>query len=278
MLRYLYNHCKQVVFTVVLAVSTHLGLCADSATNSAKLPLLSRAAAEQPPDLSGKVLETMNSGGYTYVRIDTVKEKVWAAAPQFQVKVGDTVKIGSEMTMPNYHSKTLNRDFDLLYFATQVAVNGTPVISAKPASELPKGHPPIGGETAQPGMAGQLPKDHPPLGGVKPPANVDLKGIKKAEGGKTVAEIYAEQAKLTGKEVKVRGKVVKYNAQIMGKNWLHIQDGTGAQGSNDLTITTSATTKVGDTVLVTGVLSANKDFGAGYKYGLIVENAKVVVQ
>jgi hypothetical protein len=78
--------------------------------------------------------------------------------------------------------------------------------------------------------------------------------------------------------VKVRGKVVKYNSGIMGKNWLHIQDGSGAAGSNDLTVTTSANTKVGDTVLVAGVLSANKDFGSGYKYALIVQDAKVTVE
>ncbi len=107
---------------------------------------------------------------------------------------------------------------------------------------------------------------------------MDFSGIKKAEGGKSIAEIYAAKAELGGKPVKVRGKVVKYNANIMGKNWLHIQDGTGTAGSNDLTVTTTAQTNVGDTVLVTGTVSANRDFGSGYKYGLIIEDANVTVE
>jgi hypothetical protein len=71
---------------------------------------------------------------------------------------------------------------------------------------------------------------------------------------------------------------VKYNAQIMGKNWLHVRDGSGTEGTNDLTITTAGTAKVGDLVLVTGTLAADRNFGSGYKYALIVEDAKVVVE
>jgi hypothetical protein len=78
--------------------------------------------------------------------------------------------------------------------------------------------------------------------------------------------------------VVVRAKVVKYNPQIMGKNWLHLEDGTGKAGSNDLTVTTNGEAKVGDTVLVTGVVTTNKDFGAGYKYDVILEDANVKVE
>ena len=76
----------------------------------------------------------------------------------------------------------------------------------------------------------------------------------------------------------IRGKVVKYNAEIMGRNWLHIQDGTGAIGGNDLLITSSDKAKVGDTVLIVGTVAINKDFGAGYKYRVLVEDAKVTVE
>jgi hypothetical protein len=107
---------------------------------------------------------------------------------------------------------------------------------------------------------------------------VDLAGIKRAENGQTVEEIIKGKAKFAGKRIAVRARVVKYNAGILGKNWLHVRDGSGAEGSNDLTVTTSATTKVGDLVLVTGVLSVDRDFGSGYRYGLIVEDASVVTQ
>lgn len=110
-------------------------------------------------------------------------------------------------------------------------------------------------------------------------APVDVSGVVKAEGGKTVAEVFAEKDALAGKPVTLRGKVVKANAGIMGKNWIHVRDGSGAEGTNDLTVTTTtAQPNVGDTVLVTGPVTLNKDFGMGYQYDVIVEDAQVSVE
>jgi hypothetical protein len=110
-------------------------------------------------------------------------------------------------------------------------------------------------------------------------AQIDLSGIAKAEGGQTVTELFAAKEQLEGETVVIRGKVVKVNANIMGKNWLHVRDGSGEDGTNDLTITTTGVVPaVGDTVLVTGTVSLNRDFGMGYKYPLIVEDAEVTVE
>ncbi len=110
-------------------------------------------------------------------------------------------------------------------------------------------------------------------------APVDVSGIAKAEGGKTIAEVFAGKDQLAGKPVTLRGKVVKSNVGIMGKNWIHVRDGSGAEGSNDLTVTTlTAQPNVGDTVLITGPVSLNKDFGMGYQYDVIVEDAEVKIE
>jgi hypothetical protein len=127
---------------------------------------------------------------------------------------------------------------------------------------------------------------HPPthghgLSGPKsPPANIDVSGVEKPEGGRTIAEIYADKAELSGKEVTLRGKVVKYLPQIMGKNWLHVRDGSGDAdaGTHDLTVTTDAAVQVGDTVLITGKVQPDKDFGFGYRYDVLIEDAQVVVE
>jgi hypothetical protein len=122
------------------------------------------------------------------------------------------------------------------------------------------------------------PADPHPMPGA-PAAEVDLSGIAKAEGGKTVEEIYAEKDQLAGQKVSVRGKVVKVNPSIMDKNWLHVRDGSGAEGANDLTVTmTGELPKVGDTVVVNGQVTLNKDFGMGYQYPVIVEDATVAVE
>jgi len=211
------------------------------------------------PGKTGKVVETMNSGGYTYVQVDTGTEKIWAAAPEFAVKVGDTVVVPEGMAMPNYHSKTLNRDFDVVYFVDSILAPGAVQPEAQ-SGAMPAGHPNVNAKDAA--------KEQ----------GIDLAGITKAKDGVTVAEVYAGKADLAGKTVTVRGKVVKFSPQIMGKNWIHLQDGTGAEGTNDLTVTTAENAQVGDTVLIVGPLSVDKDFGYGYKYGVIVEDAKVTVE
>jgi len=216
---------------------------------------------------TGKVIETMNAGGYTYVQVDNGTEKIWAAAPQFEAKVGEKVNVPEGMPMKDYESKTLNRKFDVVYFVgaigkgDQMPTTAAPTGASAPAeqTQLPEGaHPKLD--------PAQAAKD----------SKVSFTGIKKAD--KTVGDVYAGQAALGGKEVAVRGKVVKFSAQIMGKNWVHVQDGTGQAGSNDLTVTTADSASVGDTVLVTGKITLKKDFGMGYKYDLIIEDGKVKVE
>lgn len=214
------------------------------------------AAASQ---MGGSVLETMNSGGYTYVQIDTGSQKVWAAGPQMQVSVGDKVMLAPGMPMPNFHSKSLDRDFETIYFVPAIQKEGEQFPSS-PMGMTPPGQPSSGGKPAV--------------------ETVEIKkgSIKKAKGGKTVAEVFETKQDLAGKKVSLRGKVVKYTPQIMGKNWIHLQDGTGGSGTNDLTVTTAGTANNGDTVLVSGMIAVDKDFGYGYKYAVILEDAEVKVE
>lgn len=92
-----------------------------------------------------------------------------------------------------------------------------------------------------------------------------------------VEDVFAKKDTLSGKKVTVKGEVTKFNSGIMGKNWVHIKDGSGKAGTNDLTATTKDTAKVGDKVMVTGTLAVGKDFGAGYKYEAIIEDAVITL-
>jgi len=209
---------------------------------------------------TGKVLETMNSGGYTYVKADIGGTEVWAAAPQFSVKPGDVVAIPEGAPMPNYYSKTLDRTFDRIYFVPSIAIQGG-------AGRIPT-------TALDAHGGGATPLEHGGSVAARPTA-VQISGIKRADGGKTVEELFQDKAGLAGKDVVVRGKVVKFSSAIMGKNWLHVQDGSGAPGTNDLAVTTDVTVSVGDTVLVKGKMTTDKDFGVGYKYDVILEDAAV---
>lgn len=218
-----------------------------------------RSSASEGPaaeSVAGVVAETMDAGGYTYVRLSTAdRGEVWAAASQFDVRVGDRVVVAVDMPMENFHSDTLNRDFPLIYFASSIGPEGA---APKGAQVMPPGHPPTG----------------TPRAAVERPAEA----IAPPPGGTAIADVWANRQALAGKAVTVRGKVMKFNAGIMGRNWVHLQDGTGndKDGTHDLTVTTDAEVKPGDLVTLRGTLALDKDFTAGYRYAIILEGATIV--
>ncbi len=204
--------------------------------------------------LVGKVLEVKDVDSYTYLRLKTKEGETWAAVNKSPVKIGSDVTIGNAMVMNNFESKTLNKKFDRIVFGTLVTADASPAATT-------------GGNMAamHAGMA-------------KP---VEIKSIKvaKATGpdAHTVAEVIAKGADLKGKAVVVRGQVVKFTPAVMGKNWVHLRDGSGAaaDGTNDVVVTTLDETKVGDIVLVKGVVATDRDLGSGYTYKVLIEEAKL---
>ncbi len=228
-------------------------------------PAKAKAPAPAPApaanSLRGTVKETMASGGYTYLLLASEKGEFWAAAKQFSVAVGDDVEVAGMMPMSNFHSKTLDRTFEIIQFVGRAAVVGGEAGSevSQQSGAMPPGHPPIGGALSAP------PASDSPQAKITP-----------LEGGMTVAELFEKKADLGGKTVQFRGRVVKASKAIMAKNWLHIQDGTGEPGSNDITVTSEAGyADVGTIVIVEGIIALEKDFGAGYKYDVIVEEATI---
>ncbi len=196
--------------------------------------------------LAGKVLETLDASSYTYVRFETPYGEAWAAVPQARLEIGSEIAIANPQAMSNFESKTLGRSFATIYFGT------------------------IEGRNASSPMAPSM---------MKGQSSSELIEVARAEGaiGRTIAELYAEKSEFSGKSVALRGKVVKFSAGIMGRNWIHLQDGTGdaSAGNNDITVTSSGTTAVGEVILVEGIVAVDKDFGAGYSYAVIVEEASV---
>ncbi len=202
--------------------------------------------------ITGRVLETMNAGGYTYVRLASSAGEQWAAVNQASVKKGTTIAIDTQMVAEHFESKTLHRTFDKIVFGVLAGGNAGPAAPASVPTSSAMGSP------AQHMSA--------------PVADVN---VEKAPGGRTVAEIWAARKELNDKPVVVRGKVVKFLSGIMGRNWLHVRDGSGSRekGNDDLTVTTMDTARVGDVVTVSGTVHIDQDFGAGYEYKVIVEGA-----
>ena len=189
------------------------------------------------------VVDNMDASNYTYLKVKENDSEYWIAVPKMGVQKGETLYFGKSMEMKNFHSEALNRDFDSILFVDQVS---------KTPNETPS-----------------VP-NHPKVTTAKEDVSV-----KPVSGGKTIAQIYADKSELSGKTVKVRGKVTKFNPNIMGRNWIHIQDGTGTSDSYDLMITSKDIVRVGDVVVAEGTVAINRDFGAGYSYPVMIEDANV---
>lgn len=225
--------------------------------------------ADDSTTLTGTVLQTMDVSPYTYVEIDTGKAHAWAAVPTAKLAKGEKVTLEHASLQQNFHSPSLNRDFAEIYFGTLAGQGG----AAAPA--------PAGGDPHA-GMPGMGPAGADPhAGGAATAAPVPtVIKIPKATGpdAKTVAEVITDGKSLTGKNVVIHGVVVKVNAGILGKTWVHMQDGSGSPDAktHDILVTSQETPKVGDTVLAKGRVATNQDFGSGYSYPVLVENGQFV--
>jgi hypothetical protein len=106
-------------------------------------------------------------------------------------------------------------------------------------------------------------------------AKEDIK-LEPAEGGITIAELLSDSKKYSGQTVRIKGKVTKVNPEIMGKNWIHLQDGTGTNDQYDITVTSAEVPATGDVVTFEGKITLDRDFGYGYTYKVLMEDAKII--
>lgn len=228
------KHLFFLALTLVMAMSS----CNNTPTT----------AASQSTNWShtATVADVIQTSNYTYLEVTENGTKQWIAIPKSDIAAGKVIYYNSGLPMTNFESKELNRTFENILFVQ--------VISDNPAGE---------GE-----MAPQERAMTNKSGGNK--KEVEITPI---PGGMTLAEVITNREQLSGQEVTVKGIVTKYNPAIMNLNWIHIQDGTEAGEYYDLTITTNNEVKVGEIVVFKGKLSLNKDFGAGYTYDLIMEDA-----
>ena len=243
------------------------------------------AAAPAGVDFTGAIVETMDAASYTYVHLKAIDGgEVWVAGPKTAVTVGQVLSIKGGFEMKNFKSNALDRTFERLIMVQSLGTPDTP--TDKPTDKPAEGAPaeaatPAPGASPHGDMGGSAGAAQAP-GAPAVPSTVAAGSVTKAEGdtGRTVAEVYAQAADLNGKPVAVRGVVVKASIGIMGRNWVHVQDGSGAadKGDHDLTLTTDGSATVGDRVLVTGTLAADRDFGAGYRYKAILEQATITVE
>ena len=193
------------------------------------------------------VKDVLQTSKYTYLFVSENSQEFWIAVRRLDAKVGDDVYYQQSLLMKNFKSKELDRVFENVLFI-QGNTSTAPTADAKPKMTTNK-----------------------------MPTKVDKKvagiQVKVAEGGISIADLFKNKDKYEGKKVKISGQVVKVNNGIMGKNWIHIQDGTTDADNYDLTFTTQNKANMGDVISIEGTVYLKKKFGAGYSYDLIIEEA-----
>jgi predicted small lipoprotein YifL len=229
---------KNIIF--VLAITIVAAGC--------KGPLSAPSASRNNPEVHKAVVkEVLNAGGYTYLNVTEKRKDTWLAVPGMKAAKGDKLSYSGGMEMNDFHSKELDRTFPSILFLEGVVMESG--IAANSGLNAPST-----------GSAIKIEK-----------VNITLEPV---EGCISIANLLETKLELSGKSVKIKGIVTKFNPEIMGKNWIHIQDGSEFKGTFDLTITTAAQVMVGDTATFEGKITLKKDFGYGYFYEVIMEDGK----
>lgn len=193
--------------------------------------------------------EVIQGSNYTYLFVSENGRKSWIAVNKQEAQKGEVYSFDKALQMDNFTSKELNKTFDVIYFVSEL--KGNPQASASKSSGL----------TAHSGTVTSEKKDV---------------SVVKSDTEITIAALFKNRNLYAGKKIKISGIVVKVNNGVMGKNWIHIQDGTSDNGNFDLTITSQNEVKINDTVLFEGTITLNKNFGSGYFYDVILEDATLL--
>ena len=201
-----------------------------------------------------KAKEVIQTSSYTYVRVTEDRQEYWCAINRSEIEVGKTYFWMKGWEMTHFQSKELDRHFESIFFIE--TLSDAPVFSEAP----------VAGESPMPGIS---------MGGRQKVAEKQGISVEKAEGGISIADLYANRKSYAGKSVKIRGEAVKFSPGIMNRNWVHIQDGTKDGNDYDLVVTTQDSISVGSIRLFEGVISVDVDFGSGYTYDVIMEDARV---
>ncbi len=247
----------------------------DSKTTT-KTDTTSASSTNTTEVIKGVVKQSMQTTNYTYILFTLSSGEQWVAVPSQQVKTGDTYFYRGGLVMNNFESKELGKTFDNIIFLERLSTDEESAKMAKqpgvPADQVAPQHTVAEVPAENNSVAPAQPSDYK-----RTPPTIEKKTVKiePVKGGITIGELYKNKSNYAGKTVKIKGEVTKFTPAVMGKNWLHIQDGSESNGKFDLVVTSTKEVKVGDKIIIEGKISLDKDLGYGYFFDVIMEDATV---
>jgi hypothetical protein len=211
--------------------------------------------ATEEQSRTGRVTDIKIAGTYSYLQLDEQGEETWLATLKLKVSPGDEVEYLGGDIMENFYSKALDKTFESIRFVTRIRV--------------------LDNDNALTDQAMPDDRYHQNVEKEKRAVSIPERGdITRAEGGKTIEEIFTAGDQLTGEKVVLRAEVIKVRMNILGKNWITLRDGTGATPDDKITVTTSETVQVGKIFTVEGIVRTDVNLGAGYKYKVLLDDAR----
>jgi hypothetical protein len=243
---------KQHILKTLIAAITLITLSASFTTSSAQKNSVHKVIVKE-------VLQTRN---YSYLNVTENDSTLWLTVLKLEAKPGDIYYFldNDGFVTQNFESKELARKFGKVVFLNKIYTDEQQLSSNAPLDET--------------NSINMIENYHQ-----QNKKDAFIKGkivVEKAKDGITISELFSNKDKYANKEVVIRGQIVKYNDSIMGRNWVHLQDGTESNSTFDLTITTAAQVKIGEIVTFRGKIALNKDFGYGYSYEIIMEDAQLM--
>jgi len=192
-----------------------------------------------------EVLEVLPTDKYVYMRVSEGNQEFWLATGKQPVEIGDRFQFTDGLLKTNFESKEYNRVFEKLYLVSRMT--------------------PLGGPATKSTDKGKTSLE-----------NISTDEVVPAEGSIAIADIIENPSKYDGKQVQVTGKCTKLNANIMGRHWIHLKD--GSNDDYDFVVTSDQAIPEGHVVTMAGTISLDRDFGSGYRYEILMENATAVIK
>jgi GW (Gly-Tryp) dipeptide domain len=229
-----------IVFSSFVSTSSEV-----SDKNILPKPAIDTIPVDQTPAALHTVLikEVLEAGGYTYLRADENNKEVWLAIVKANIVAGNIYTYEDAAPMKNFKSRELNRTFDEVLFVAKLTLKGN-----------------NGGITTD----------------KKKLAEEKKANTLSAKGNVSLSDLYKYKESFAGKTIRITGTVTKFNANILGKNWIHVEDGSLKKNPSDIIVTIDEEVKIGDKVICEGQITTDRDFGSGYKFDVMMENAKII--
>ena len=189
--------------------------------------------------------EILQGKRYSYIKVQDDKNGAyWISTLKAEYEVGEEYFFTESIHKTNFFSTEFNRNFEDFYLVSDL----------QPASSHNHEH-----------------GDH--VDNQIVDMTVNASEVERASSTK-IKELISNSKKYAGKEVEITGKVVKVNANIMDRHWVHIKDASA--DDYDFVLTTKAVVPVGHIVTFKGRFKTNVDFGSGYRFDYILEDAKTI--